>query len=251
MVVEPHPDLDVASLDAQGRAVSLGTARVEGSISSRDAESLLTARRTSRLPYHDRVVGNGSIKAFEQLASTRGHRFVGTNNRKLVRETLHLNAHAVIDNLQLNDERRELSRWMRYAPAPVSGDGLWPVPMNQPAWELRSAFALPRMYDFPGFRQFAVHRYLRTQAGTRHVGLLCGAFDAWPELIAAGELLLELWIEMARRDVYMQPMGSMLTNPKYAGEIARRFGVSDCWLIFRFGYSDEPPRAPRLETILI
>jgi hypothetical protein len=27
--------------------------------------------------------------------------------------------------------------------------------------------------------------------------------------------------------------------------------VDDCWLVFRFGYSDVPPRAPRLESILI
>ena len=62
---------------------------------------------------------------------------------------------------------------------------------------------------------------------------------------------MELWLEMANHDVYMQPMGSMLTNPRYAAEIARRFDVSDCWLVLRLGYSDEPPRAPRLKNILI
>jgi hypothetical protein len=99
--------------------------------------------------------------------------------------------------------------------------------------------------------QFAVQRYLRTQRGTRHIALLCGPFAQWPELTHAGHMLMDLWLEMARLDVYMQPMGSMLTNPRYAAEIARRFGVSDCWLVFRFGHSDPPPRAPRLETILI
>jgi hypothetical protein len=64
-------------------------------------------------------------------------------------------------------------------------------------------------------------------------------------------VLLDVWLEMARHDIYMQPMGSMLTNAKYAAEIATRFAVDDCWLVFRFGYSDPPPRAPRLENILI
>jgi hypothetical protein len=48
----------------------------------------------------------------------------------------------------------------------------------------------------------------------------------------------------------MQPMGSMLTNAKYADTIARQFDVDDCWLVFRFGYSDVPPRAPRLRSIV-
>jgi hypothetical protein len=43
----------------------------------------------------------------------------------------------------------------------------------------------------------------------------------------------------------------MLTNPKYVAEVARRFGQEDCWLVVRLGYSDVPPRAPRLENILI
>jgi hypothetical protein len=83
------------------------------------------------------------------------------------------------------------------------------------------------------------------------VGLLCGAFERWPELYAAGRLLLDVWLEMARHDIYMQPMGSMLTNPVYAAEIAKRFSVDDCWLVIRFGYSDRPARAPRLEHIVV
>lgn len=122
--------------------------------------------------------------------------------------------------------------------------------MNQPAWELRAAFATPRLYALPGFRQFARRRYLRTQAGTRNVGLLCGPFAEWADLVHAGRMLMTFWLEMAAQEVYMQPMGSMLTNPKYAAAIASGFGVDDCWLVFRFGYSDEPPRAPRLRTIV-
>jgi hypothetical protein len=63
-------------------------------------------------------------------------------------------------------------------------------------------------------------------------------------------MLMAFWLEMAAHDVYMQPMGSMLTNAKYADAIARQFDVDDCWLVFRFGYSDVPPRAPRLRSIV-
>jgi len=51
----------------------------------------------------------------------------------------------------------------------------------------------------------------------------------------------------------MQPMGSMLTNPRCAAEIARRFELpaGDCWLVLRLGHSDQPPRAPRLTNIVL
>jgi hypothetical protein len=164
---------------------------------------------------------------------------------------LKLNAEAIIDNLQLADEREEIRAWHRLGKTPEFGDGLWQEPMNQPAWELWSAFAAPSAFRLPGLKGFAVQRYLRTQRGTGHVALLCGQFKAWPELYRAGRLLLDVWLEMARHHVYMQPMGSMLTNPYYVAEIAKRFGVSDCWLVVRLGYSDVPPRAPRLENIVI
>jgi len=100
-------------------------------------------------------------------------------------------------------------------------------------------------------RKLAVQRYLLTQQGTRHIALLCGAFRSWPELYEAGRALFDFWLELQRHDLYMQPMGSMLTNRHYAAEIARRFECEDCWLVVRLGYSDVPPRAPRLENILI
>jgi hypothetical protein len=164
---------------------------------------------------------------------------------------LRLNAAAIIDNLQLDSEREEIRRWHRIGRTPEFGDGLWQTPMNQPAWELRSAFAIPRMFSLPGLRAFAIHRYLKTQAGTRYVGLLCGPFARWPELVVAGRMLLDLWLSMTASGIYVQPFGSMLTNPVYARMIAEQFKVDDCWLIFRLGHSDPPPRSPRLQSILI
>lgn len=212
--------------------------------------ALLDARRTSRLPYHDHAVAGASLGALAHVAAVYGHRFLSFDDRSTVRRVLRLNVDAIIDNLKIDDEREEIRGWYRYGETPPDGDGLWERPMNQPAWELRSAFATPRLFALPGFRQFARHRYLKTQRGTKHVGLLCGPFAEWSDLVHAGRMLMAFWLEMAAHEIYMQPMGSMLTNPKYAAAIAKQFGVDDCWLVFRFGYSDEPPRAPRLHTIV-
>jgi hypothetical protein len=264
LVVDVLPCIDVDTLHSGPPRVLLGRATLTDPGPVNPAElrwtmrleprhgirTLLEARRTSRLPYQDRPVLGASVSALAHVAAVYGHRFLAVDDARLVRRVLRLNADAIIDNLQLDDEREEIRGWYRYGDTPPDGDGLWERPMNQPAWELRSAFTTPWLYRFPGFRQYARRRYLRTQRGTRHVGLLCGPFAEWMDLVHSGRMLMGFWLEMAAHDIYMQPMGSMLTNPKYAETIARLFGVRDCWLVFRYGYSDEPPRAPRLRNII-
>jgi hypothetical protein len=251
VTVAPIDDVDPATLTQRGPRVVLGHATVTGTCEPEQQFQLLDARRTSRLPYHDRAIDPAALAALTRVAAGYGHRFIAYDDPDVVKPLLRLNAEAIIDNLQLGDEREEIRGWYRTGKTPEFGDGLWQAPMNQPAWELKSAFLVPSVFRLPVLRQFAVYRYLLTQRGTRSVALICGRFLRWGELYRAGQMLLEFWIEMAQLGVYMQPMGSMLTNPVYSTEIARRFGVDDCWLVLRLGYSDPPPCAPRLETILI
>jgi hypothetical protein len=251
LVVTPVAELDLDTLPRRGPRIVVGEARLGDRVAPEPADALLAARRTSRLPYEDRPVAGTALDALVAAAARGGHRLVHHDAPEVVGPLLRLNAEAIIDNLQLKAEREEIRGWHHLGETPPYGDGLWREPMNQPAWELWSAFAVPWLFRLPVFRGFAIKRYLSTQRGTRHIALLCGAFRQWPELYAAGRMLLDLWLEMARHDVYMQPMGSMLTNPRYTAEIARRFGCDDCWLVLRLGYSAPPPRAPRLQSILI
>ncbi len=155
------------------------------------------------------------------------------------------NAASVVDNLQIEDERREIQSWYRTGPTPEMGDGLWNGPFCQPAWEVKLAFAAPGLMTWPGVRQWAEAKFIRSQRAP-HVGFLRGPFRTAPELFAAGRALMDLWLVMADLDVYMHPMGSMLTNPIYAERVARHVKQEDVWLVVRLGRSAEPPRAPRL-----
>jgi hypothetical protein len=229
----------------------IGYAEVTGTLAPVAQPELLELRRTSRLPYDDRLVDPDVIQNMTSALGAFGQRLIVVSDRDAVTRLLELNIEALLENLTIDIERREIEGWYRYGPTPEHGDGLWEKPMNQPAWESRLAFLTPRVFRWPGLREFAARRYLRTQRGTRHIGLIMGAFSAWPELVQAGRGLLELWLTMARHGVYMQPFGSMLTNPAYARRLADDFGVGDCWLLFRFGHSEAPPRAPRLESILL
>ena len=253
VTVQPVADLDPATLQGRAPEIVVGQARLTGRCapSLEGTSALLDARRTSRLPYHARPIDPEALRAFDTVVTAGGHRFIHHDDPGVVTPLLRLNASAIIDNLKLADERQEIRSWTRLGTTPEFGDGLWREPMNQPAWELWSAFAMPWAFRLPGLRGFAIRRYLATQRGTRHVALLCGAFKRWPDLYAAGRMLMDLWLQMAAHGVYMQPMGSMLTNPIYVREIARRFAVDDCWLVIRLGYSDPPPRAPRLQHILL
>jgi hypothetical protein len=243
--------IDVAELHRATAPTTLGLATIVGGTRASIDASLLDLRRTSRIPYQDRAVDPGIWTALRGIAAAHGHRFIGYDDQTIVDATLRLNVEALIDNLGLGREREEIRHWYRTGPTPRFGDGLWEIPLNQSAIDIRTAFGAPRFYHLPIIRPLAERKYLGTQRGTRHVALCCGPFVAWPDLVEAGRALFGIWVEMAQLGVYMQPMGSMLTNPVYAAEIARRFSVADCWLVMRVGYSDVPPRAPRLESILL
>jgi hypothetical protein len=249
--IVPADSIDVAELHRAPVGTTLGTATIVGDMVPSIDAGLLDLRRTSRIPYQDRLVGGDVWTALRAITESRGHRLLEYNDRDVVDATLRLNVDALIDNLGLVREREEIRHWYRTGPTPQFGDGLWERPLNQTAFEIRTAFGSPGLFHLPIIRQLAAHRYLNTQRGTRHIVLLCGPFAAWPELVDAGRALFGIWVEMARHGVYMQPMGSMLTNPAYAAKIAKRFAVTDCWLVMRAGYSDVPPRSPRLESILL
>lgn len=251
LIVSPISELDPGSLSLSSGLLLLGQVSIMGECAAEPQDMILESRRTSRLPYRDEAVPPETIEALKRVVEAGGHRLITQATPELVTPLIRMNAEAIIDNLQLDVERKEIRRWHRIGPTPQYGDGLWQTPMNQPGWELRSAFAFPWLFRWPGFHRYAVYRYLKTQKGSRYVGLLCGPFRKWADLIAGGRMLMEFWLCMAEHRVYMQPFGSMLTNASYAERIARQFGVNDCWLIFRFGYSDLPPRAPRLRSILL
>jgi hypothetical protein len=196
------------------------------------------------------LIAADTLASLRDVAQRHGHVLDVRSDAGFVARILDLNANAIVDNLDLDDERREIRSWSRFGPTPRFGDGLWNIPMHQPAWQLRLALDKPGILKWPGMRQLAIASYLRTQRA-QHVALLSGPFVRWADLIVAGTMLFDFWMTMATGGVYMHPMGSMLTNPSYAARVAQAFGVADGWLVFRMGYSDQPPAAPRLETIVL
>jgi hypothetical protein len=216
-----------------------------------EQRSILEARRTSRLPYDGRLVAPRALAEFEGVAASHGHRFESFADPVIVRDVLRRNVTALLENNLKSAELEELCRWIRMADTPAVGDGLWAGPMNQPRSEMRLALRFPRLFLLPGITSFAIAKYLRTQAGTRHVAILRGPFGAWPNLVEAGRMLMRLWLSMTRHGVYMLPFGSMITNARCNRYLREQFSADDIWFILRFGYSAVPPKAPRLASVLL
>jgi hypothetical protein len=231
--------------------VVLGRAEVLGRCAAQDERTALEARRTSRLPYEDRLVAPAILGELGRIAESYGHRFESFDEPEVVRDVLERNVTALLENNLKPGELAELRSWIRIADTPEFGDGLWPGPLNQPRWETRLALAAPRLFLLPGIASIVRRKYLHTQAGTRHVAILRGPFGSWPELVTAGRMLMDLWLAMTRHGIYMLPYGSMITNAPCNRYLRRRFAADDIWFVLRFGYSKAPPKAPRLASVLL
>ena len=184
VAVDVVPLVDVANLHAGPRRVVVGRATLGEPAPVDPAETrwtmrleprdgllaLLEARRTSRLPYHDQPVLGASTSALAYVAAVYGHRFLSFDDPRLVERILRLNADAVVDNLQLGDEREEIRGWYRYGETPDRrrrAVGAADEPAGVGAAQRRSRRR--GVYMLPGFRQFA--RRIATCApsvGTRH-----------------------------------------------------------------------------------
>jgi hypothetical protein len=251
VTVTAYPDVEPSAIERGSGPVVLGLVQVGGRCTPEDQRTILEARRTSRLPYEDRLVDPRALDEFAGIAASHGHRFECFCEPSVVRDVLRRNVRALLENNLKSGELEELRRWIRIAETPAIGDGLWSGPMNQPRWEMRVALKFPRLFLLPGISRLATAKYLRTQAGTRHIAILRGPFGSWPDLVHAGRMLMRLWLSMTRHGVYMLPFGSMITNARCNRYLRERFSAEDIWFILRFGYSAVPPKAPRLASMLL
>jgi hypothetical protein len=250
VTVTPDDGVEPGAIEPGTGPVVMARVEITGRCAPEEQRSVLEARRTSRLPYEDRLVDPRALDEFAGIAAAHGHRFESFADADIVREVLKRNVRALLENNLKTGELTELRRWIRIADTPAMGDGLWSGPMNQPRWEMRLALAFPRLFVLPGISSLATAKYLRTQAGTRHIAILRGPFTSWLELVVAGRMLMRLWLSMTRHGVYMLPFGSMITNAPCNRYLRERFAADDIWFILRFGYSAVPPKAPRLASVL-
>jgi hypothetical protein len=111
--------------------------------------------------------------------------------------------------------------------------------------ELKLMKHLPQVMRWPLTRPFMRWMYRRQIGAVTHLGIISGLFFDDAGCMPAGSYLLRFWLELARRNLYIHPLGNLVNNPQAKTRLDALTGIRDAWLVFRIGHTDEPPRGYR------
>lgn len=213
------------------------------------------ARRTSRRPYDTRLVPADVIREAEDICREGGFDFRHTDDPALVKRIVRVNQATLFDDLRNDAVHAEIMTWLRFSrqEAEATRDGLSAETMLLPGGILRFAMSHRGMWEMPVLGPLIRAVYLRTMRGVRQLGWIEGRFASATDYVAAGHVFLRLWLAFTAHDVVLHPFGTVVTNPRSYREFVNAVGadVTDermAWMLFRFGYSAEPPLALRRDA---
>jgi nitroreductase len=219
-----------------------------------DAAAFLK-RRTSRISLKPDPIPVEDIEFLWLLADTWSHRFEVITDKDSIERILKKNIEAVFEDLNNRDYHDEIVEWFRFTDkkSKETRDGLDYRCMNTS----RSAFWLsarvPTLLQLPLTNALLAKVYRRQLGLVPTIGMLAGKFWAAESAFETGSFLMQFWLATAQHNLYIHPFGNLVTNKKAAAWLLNETGVSDIWLIFKIGYSDEPPKSYRrtVEEILL
>jgi hypothetical protein len=222
---------------------------------SRYDNSLFFTRRTSRVSLLPKPVPPDDVDALSQLARDWGQRYAQVTSPELIEEILDHNIDALFHDLNSPDYHDEIVEWFRFTDRQSrrERDGLDYRCMNSSRTSFWLAARLPKLMQMPLTRP-ALKKIYRRQLGlVPTIGMLAGPFWEPANAFETGRFLMYFWLELAKRNLYLHPYGNLVTNRAAAEWCRDALGVSDIWLIFKLGFSNEPPQSYRrsVEEVLI
>ena len=171
-----------------------------------------------------------------------------------------LNQRTLFADLACPPVREELRSWMRYSrrSAAARADGFSAQCLHTPRLLLRSVFEHPRIWALRPVQALSRRVYLRSMRGTPRVAWVRGPMDGTCDAVAAGRLLIRLWLRLAGHGVAVHPLGSLVTNPASLAEVEEtvaeatgrpvRPDVGATWMVLRLGYGQAPPESMRVPS---
>lgn len=214
--------------------------------------ALITARRTSRLPYSSAPVDQGALDTLTQEAGRWGHRLMTTDEPDIGDAIARLNQRTLFDDIANDAVRHELLTWVRYSRTDAARrrDGLSAECLNLPGPLLRWFFEHHRWWSRPGLGTIARWLYLRSMRGVGRLAWITGPFETTADHRRAGRMFIRLWLLLTARGIALHPFGSVITNPRSHQEFCRTVGETQgdgmTWMLFRLGHSAPPPQSQRL-----
>ena len=228
---------------------------VDDEAAQRYEDSLFFRRRTSRISLLPKPVEESASRALAELADHWGQRYEQVTDAAKIERILRRNTEALFEDLNSPDYHDEIVSWFRFTDhaARRTRDGLDYRCMNSSRAAFWAAARMPRLLLLPFTRQLLARVY-RAQLGVvPTIGLLSGPFWEPESAFETGRFLMRFWLETARRGLYIHPYGNLVTNRRAAEWCTKETGVEDIWLVFKIGYSDEPPASYRrtAEEVLV
>jgi nitroreductase len=212
-------------------------------------------RRTSRISLKPDPIPVEIIQTLKSLSETSSQRFEVITDSNSIERILDKNTEALFEDLNNADYHDEIVQWFRFTDkkSREARDGLDYRCMNTSRTAFWLSARAPQLLRLP-LTSNVLARVYRSQLGViPTIGMLAGEFWAPESALGAGIFLMQFWLATAQHNLYIHPFGNLVTNKKAAAWLSNETGVSDIWLIFKIGYSDEPPKSYRrtVEEILL
>ncbi len=211
---------------------------------------LYSKRKTSRLPNLKKLVQDEVLARLKSIENPSGQRLSVISDPQLIHWMMDLNLETTFIDMNKAPYRREFHNWVRTNPRKAAElrDGLDARCMNLKPIEFWMNANFYWMYQIPVISTLIKYWYNFRIGHIQHFGIISGSFWDNDSAVAAGRYLLRLWLEMAREDVYVHPFGNLVTNLETRSTLEKKLGIENIWLVFRMGYTQEPPGSYRLDV---
>jgi nitroreductase len=212
---------------------------------------LLERRRTARGRFDGRPAAEDALAALAAIAREAGHEARFTGERDVVDWVVGLNADTLFYDLDDDLIRSEIGHWVRRSnrEARERRDGFSPACLGFPGPLVSLFFFHHRLFASRAVRRLVRRLFLRTTRGTSTVGWIQGPWTSPEDQYDAGRMFMRFWLQLTRHGLYLQPFGSVITNPTAHALMAERLKVDESrgeiWLLLRVGYCPPPPRSLR------
>jgi len=209
--------------------------------------AIFLKRRTSRISLKEALVADHAAAALKDLAGRWAQRYEQITDTATIERILQQDTDALFHDLNTRDYHDEITSWFRFTDRSSlkHRDGLDYRCMNTSRLTYWLTARFPWMMQVPGLRVLLARKYRRQTGVVPTIGILAGEF--WPpsSAINTGRFLMRFWLETSRHNLYIHPYGNLVTNKQAAQWMLEETKISGIWLIFKIGYSDEPPKSYR------
>ena len=228
---------------------------VDNKINGKVPESLFLTRRTSRISLRPDPVPTKAVQALSSLASEFGQRYEQITDPQLIEKILDCDCEALFEDLNMPAYHDEIVEWFRFTDrsSRKNRDGLDYRCMNASRTSFWMIARLPQLLQFPLTRPLFKKAYRKQIGVVPTLGMFAGPFWEPENAFPTGRFLMRAWLELARHDLFIHPYGNLVTNQRAATWLVNETGLEKVWLIFKIGYSNQPPKSYRrsVEEVLV